>query len=182
MAVEDAGLGQMRGKPVLGEALLARHGCRANVEHELHARLSQRRDEAVDASPLIADGVDGARLHRRAIAAFVSVVRDQMAVLGVVAVTECSVQPPRRIPMRKAPFIAAVMAVAALLPACGADNADWCTDAHMQQMDDAISKMTDADAKATATMHLDMSKAEMKKGDTAACIKHMEEAHQAMGM
>jgi hypothetical protein len=27
-----------------------------------------------------------------------------------------------------------------------------------------------------------MSKAEMKKGDMAACMKHMNEAHKAMGM
>ena len=33
-----------------------------------------------------------------------------------------------------------------------------------------------------ATMHLDMSKAEMKKGDMAACMKHMNEAHKAMGL
>jgi hypothetical protein len=48
----------------------------------------------------------------------------------------------------------------------------------MKQMDEMIAKMTDAEA----TMHLDMSKAEMKKGNTAECMKHMNEAHQAMGM
>jgi hypothetical protein len=31
-------------------------------------------------------------------------------------------------------------------------------------------------------MHLDMSKAAMKKSDTAGCMKHMDEAHKAMGM
>ena len=60
--------------------------------------------------------------------------------------------------------------------------ADLCNDAHMKQMDDMIAKMTDAAKKKEATMHLDMSKAEMKKGDMAACMKHMNEAHQAMGM
>ena len=50
----------------------------------------------------------------------------------------------------------------------------------MKQMDDMIAKMTDATKKTEATMHLDMSK--MKKGDTAECMKHMEEAHKAMGM
>ena len=29
---------------------------------------------------------------------------------------------------------------------------------------------------------VDMSKAAMKKGDTAECMKHMEEAHKAMGV
>ena len=43
-----------------------------------------------------------------------------------------------------------------------------------------IAKMTDASKKKEATMHLDMSKAEMKKGDMAACMKHMNEAHKAM--
>ena len=33
-----------------------------------------------------------------------------------------------------------------------------------------------------ATAALDMTKAAMKKGDTAECMKHMEEAHKAMGM
>ena len=52
----------------------------------------------------------------------------------------------------------------------------------MKQMDELIAKMTDASKKKEATMHLDMSKAEMKKGDMAACMKHMNEAHKAMGL
>ena len=36
--------------------------------------------------------------------------------------------------------------------------------------------------KREAAKHLDMSKAEMKKGNETGCMKHMEEAHQAMGM
>jgi hypothetical protein len=52
----------------------------------------------------------------------------------------------------------------------------------MKQMDEMIAKMTDAAKQKEATMHLDMSKAEMKKGNTAECMKHMEEAHKAMGM
>ena len=59
---------------------------------------------------------------------------------------------------------------------------DLCNDAHMKQMDEMIAKMTDEAKKKEATMHLDMSKAEMKKKDTAACMKHMNEAHKAMGM
>jgi hypothetical protein len=31
-------------------------------------------------------------------------------------------------------------------------------------------------------MHLSQSKAAMKKSDMTGCIKHMEEAHKAMGM
>ena len=49
-------------------------------------------------------------------------------------------------------------------------------------MDKMISEMTDAAAKKSATMHLDMSKAEMKKGNEAGCMEHMAEAHKAMGM
>ena len=45
-----------------------------------------------------------------------------------------------------------------------------------------IAKMTDAAKQKKATTHLDMSKAEMKKGDMAACMKHMNEAHKAMAM
>ena len=57
-----------------------------------------------------------------------------------------------------------------------------CTEAHMRQMDGMIAKMTDAAKKKEATTHLDMSKAEMRKGDEAGCMKHMNEAHKAMGM
>jgi hypothetical protein len=59
---------------------------------------------------------------------------------------------------------------------------DLCNDAHMKKMDEMIAKMTDAAKKKEATTHLEMSKAEMKKGNTAGCMKHMNEAHKAMGM
>jgi hypothetical protein len=52
----------------------------------------------------------------------------------------------------------------------------------MKQMDDMIAKMTDATKKKEATTALDMSKAAMKKGDKAGCMKHMNEAHKAMGL
>ena len=42
--------------------------------------------------------------------------------------------------------------------------------------------MTDATKQKEATAALDMSKAAMKKGDTAGCMQHMNEAHQAMGL
>jgi hypothetical protein len=42
---------------------------------------------------------------------------------------------------------------------------DLCNDTHMKQMDEVIAKMTDAAKEKEATMHLDMSKAAMKKGD-----------------
>ena len=63
-----------------------------------------------------------------------------------------------------------------------AGAADLCNDAHMKQMDGMIAEMTDAAKKKEATTALDMSKAAMKKGDTAGCMKHMNEAHKAMGM
>jgi hypothetical protein len=83
--------------------------------------------------------------------------------------------------MLKAALIAAFIAVTALSPA-SVGSQDLCNDAHMKQMDEMITTMTDAAKKKEATMHLDMSKAEMKKGNTAECMKHMNEAHQAMGM
>ena len=83
--------------------------------------------------------------------------------------------------MLKAPLLAAVIAVTAL-SAVPVASQELCNEAHMKQMDEMIAKMTDEAKKKEATMHLDMSKAEMKKGDMAACMKHMNEAHQAMGM
>jgi hypothetical protein len=49
-------------------------------------------------------------------------------------------------------------------------------------MDKMIAEMKDEAAKKAATMHLDMSKAEMKKGNEAGCMGHMAEAHKAMGL
>ena len=82
--------------------------------------------------------------------------------------------------MRNTLLVFAFVAAFAATPAYAAE--DLCTDAHMKQMDDMIAKMTDATKKKEATMHLDMSKAEMKKGNTAGCMEHMGEAHKAMGM
>ena len=82
--------------------------------------------------------------------------------------------------MFKTSLVTAFLVVMAFSPAYAAQ--DLCNDAHMKQMDDMIAKMTDAAKKKEATTHLDMSKAAMKKGDTAECMKHMDEAHKAMGM
>jgi len=59
---------------------------------------------------------------------------------------------------------------------------DLCNEAHMKQMDEMLAKMTDATKKKEAMTALDMSKAAMKKGDKAECMKHMDEAHKAMGL
>ena len=83
--------------------------------------------------------------------------------------------------MLKASLIGGFYRRHALSPAFAASQ-DLCNDAHMKQMDEMIAKMTDAAKQKEAMTHLDMSKAEMKKGDMAACMKHMNEAHQAMGM
>ena len=82
--------------------------------------------------------------------------------------------------MFKISLVTAFLAVMAFSPAYAAQ--DLCNDAHMKQMDEMIAKITDAAKKKEATMHLDMSKAEMKKGNTAECMKHMDEAHKAMGL
>ena len=81
--------------------------------------------------------------------------------------------------MIKAVPVAVFVTVMSLSPAYAAGE---CTEAHMRQMDGMIAKMTDAAKKKEAMMHLDMSKAEMRKGDEAGCMKHMNEAHKAMGM
>jgi hypothetical protein len=60
--------------------------------------------------------------------------------------------------------------------------ADLCNDAHMKQMDDMIAKMTDPAKQKEAMAALDQSKAAMKAGDNAQCMKYMDEAHQAMGL
>ena len=52
----------------------------------------------------------------------------------------------------------------------------------MQKMDAKIAGMADAKMKQSAQMHLDMSKAEMKKNNIDGCVEHMKEAHKAMGM
>ena len=88
--------------------------------------------------------------------------------------------------MLKAPLIAAFVAVMTCVPVYAQEKKDmgkeWCTDAHMKQMDDDIAKMTDAAKKKEATNHLAMSKDAMKAKDTAGCVKHMEETHKAMGL
>jgi len=81
--------------------------------------------------------------------------------------------------MIKALPVTALFFAISLSPAFAAGE---CTDAHMKQMDDMIAKMTDAKAKEKATKHLDMSRAEMKKGNEVGCMKHMTAAHKAMGM
>jgi hypothetical protein len=77
---------------------------------------------------------------------------------------------------------AIVLAAMAITPAFAQGNKEWCTDAHMQKMDGMVAKMTDTKMQDSAKMHLDAAKAEMKKNNTEECIKHMEQAHKAMGM
>jgi hypothetical protein len=82
--------------------------------------------------------------------------------------------------MLKVSLMAASMAVLGLSPAYAAQ--DLCNDAHMKQMDQMIADMADAAKKKEATQALDQSKAAMKAGDTAECMKHMDAAHKAMGL
>ena len=86
--------------------------------------------------------------------------------------------------MRKVPFIAALVTVIGLAPAYGQEDKakDLCTDAHMQQMDDSVAKMTDAAKQKEAQGHLAMSKEAMQNKDMAGCVKHMEAAHKSMGL
>jgi hypothetical protein len=50
------------------------------------------------------------------------------------------------------------------------------------QMDQLIADMTDAAKKKEAIEALDQSKAAMKAGNTAQCMKYMDEAHKVMGL
>lgn len=84
--------------------------------------------------------------------------------------------------MSRMTILAAAIAAFAFAPAYAQDNKDWCTDAHMKQMDEKVAAMTDEAKKKEATMHLKESKAAMGKDDTAGCIEHMKQAHSAMGM
>ena len=81
--------------------------------------------------------------------------------------------------MFKALFAAALMAVIGLKAYAAQD---LCNDAHMKQMDQMIAEMTDAAKQKEATAALDQSKAAMKAGDTAGCMKYMDAAHKAMGL
>jgi hypothetical protein len=83
--------------------------------------------------------------------------------------------------MSKTIAISAAVAMMVLAPAYGAAPKE-CTDAHMKQMDAMIAKMSDAAKKKEATSALDMSKAEMKKGNMEGCMKYMKQAHTAMGL
>jgi hypothetical protein len=76
--------------------------------------------------------------------------------------------------------LATCVSLAVLSPAYAAQ--DLCNDAHMKQMDQMIAEMTDEAKKKDATAALDQSKAAMQKGDTAGCMKYMDQAHAAMGL
>ena len=82
--------------------------------------------------------------------------------------------------MLRAALLAAVVPLTILGPVHAAQ--DLCTDAHMQKMDEMIAGMTDAEKKKEAVAALDQSKSAMEKGDTAECMKYMDEAHKAMGL
>ena len=85
--------------------------------------------------------------------------------------------------MFKKPLMVAFAAFLICAPAAAQDKAkDWCTDAHMKQMDDDIAKMSDAKKQKEAKEHLAMSKDAMKAKDMDGCVKHMEAAHKAMGL
>jgi hypothetical protein len=81
--------------------------------------------------------------------------------------------------MLKVSLLAALLAIGTS-PAYAAQ--DLCNDAHMRQMDQMIEQMTDAAKQQEATEALDKSKAAMKAGDNAECMKYMDEAHKAMGL
>lgn len=86
--------------------------------------------------------------------------------------------------MLRIALASAVIGLAALSPAYGQDDKAkaWCNDAHMQQMEDSIAKMADADAQKEAESRLALSKEAMENGDMDGCVEHMAATHEAMGM
>jgi hypothetical protein len=82
--------------------------------------------------------------------------------------------------MLKTSIAAACLALLAVSTAYADQH--LCTDAHMTQMDSMIAKMTDADKQKAANAALDQSKAAMKAGNKDECMKHMMDAHKAMGL
>jgi hypothetical protein len=107
---------------------------------------------------------------------------NQPPVSNVVSLTEISVDVVGGRSMFRVPVVAVFVVLMASASAFAQDNKEWCTDAHMKQMDDQVSKMTEAAKKKTAMNQLEKSKREMKKGDMKGCVKHMEKAHKAMGL
>jgi hypothetical protein len=85
---------------------------------------------------------------------------------------------PEEKTMLKAPLIAAFLASVAFSPAFAQD---LCNDAHMKQMDGMIAKMTDPAQQKKATTALDQSKAAMKAGNNAECMKYMNEPPSMKG-
>jgi hypothetical protein len=83
--------------------------------------------------------------------------------------------------MRTFLFLAVLFATAVGAAEARADKS-WCTDAHMQKMDEMVAKMSDGSMKKSAETHLAQSKAAMKSGDTDSCIAEMKLAHKDMGM
>jgi hypothetical protein len=83
--------------------------------------------------------------------------------------------------MLKTLLLAACAAALVLAPAYAGASKE-CTDEHMKQMDEMVAKMTDPAKQKEASAALEKSKAGMKAGNNAECMKYMTEAHKAMGM
>jgi hypothetical protein len=83
--------------------------------------------------------------------------------------------------MPKTIAVAALVTMMALAPAYSAAPKE-CTDAHMKQMDAMIAKMSDAAKKKEATSALDMSKAEMQRGNMGRLHEVYEAGSAAMGL
>lgn len=80
-------------------------------------------------------------------------------------------------------FVSVALLAVLAVPVNAQDKAkNWCTDAHMKQMDAQLAKMTDTQKRQAAADHLAQSKAAMQAKDDAGCVRHMEAAHKAMGM
>ena len=79
-------------------------------------------------------------------------------------------------------LLLAACTTALVLTTAYAGASKECTDEHMKQMDEMVAKMTDPAKQKEAQAALDKSKAGMKAGNNAECMKYMTEAHKAMGM
>ena len=81
--------------------------------------------------------------------------------------------------MLKASLAAVAIVILAAWPSAAQD---LCNEGHMKQMDTMIAAMTDAAKQKEAMTALDQSKAAMKAGNNAECMKYMAAAHKAMGL
>ncbi|MDL2403931.1 hypothetical protein PY650_00715 [Rhizobium calliandrae] len=82
--------------------------------------------------------------------------------------------------MLRSILIAAVFAVAGVVPAYAATAAMKCDDASITALQTKVDSMTDQTKKAAATKQVAMAKDAMKAHKVKTCVTHMENATKGM--